>query len=260
MHPIIALLDLHVIDKRRLVLKQERERRLAQVAEAAKRLAAALAAAQVAQAEVDRYGALARQYQADMQRCDATIADLRGKQMGAKTNKDYMAIINGIEQAKSEKAQREQSIKDLTTRIAALQQKADAAKATAQQAQAEHDQVAAAAGSTDATPEERSAQAEYDAARAQVEPAFLEIYERLVKAKHRMPLVRVDAKTRGTPSGAIISHNQVEQIRMGKLVIDRNTNGILYLDPSALAAAPPAPAAKAEPSAPSAADEAGSAG
>jgi predicted nucleic acid-binding Zn-ribbon protein len=237
MHPIVALLELHAIDQRRQSLKQERDRRTAKVVEAGKRLAAAQAAAQAAQAEVDRLGALARQYQADMQRCDATITDLRAKQMGAKTNKDYMAIINGIEQAKSERNQREQSVKDLAGRTAVLQQKADAAQATATTVQAEHDQVAAAAGDTTVSPAEQALQAEYDAAKAKVDPAFLDVYERLVKARHRMPLVRVDPRTRSTPTGAIASHNQVEQIRMGKLVIDRNTNGILYLEPSALGAA-----------------------
>jgi len=44
-----------------------------------------------------------------------------------------------------------------------------------------------------------------------------------------MPLMRVDPKTRTTPVGAILSHNQVEQIRQGKLVIDRGSNAILYL-------------------------------
>ena len=59
----------------------------------------------------------------------------------------------------------------------------------------------------------------------------------LVRAENERPgttdwlltRTRVDPKTRTTPVGAILSHNQVEQIRQGKLVIDRGTNAILYI-------------------------------
>jgi hypothetical protein len=47
-----------------------------------------------------------------------------------------------------------------------------------------------------------------------------------------MPLMRIDPKTRSTAYGSIISHNMIEQIRMGKLVIERGTNCILYVDES----------------------------
>jgi hypothetical protein len=77
--------------------------------------------------------------------------------------------------------------------------------------------------------EESALDAQYAERRAQVEPAFLEVYERLVKAMHKAPLLRVDPVTRATPLGAVLSFNQVEQIRMGKLVIDRTSNAILYL-------------------------------
>jgi hypothetical protein len=51
-----------------------------------------------------------------------------------------------------------------------------------------------------------------------------------VKANHKMPLMRIDPKNRSTAYGSIISHNMIEQIRMGKLVIERGSNAIMYLD------------------------------
>ena len=44
-----------------------------------------------------------------------------------------------------------------------------------------------------------------------------------------MPLAKVDPNSRATPMGILISHNQIEQIRMGKLVVCRNSNSILYI-------------------------------
>ena len=67
---IVALLDLQVIDKRRLALKQAREQKQGKVADAEKTAAAAEAAAAAATAEVERMGALIRQYHADVERCD----------------------------------------------------------------------------------------------------------------------------------------------------------------------------------------------
>jgi predicted nucleic acid-binding Zn-ribbon protein len=230
MNPSIdALLDLQVIDKQRLTLKRTREAEQSKHSDAERILATAQAAAAAAQAEVDKTGALHRQYQADIARCDHDIADARSKQMAAKTNKEYMAIINSIEQAKLEKGHREQSIKDLETRIKDLETKAATAVENVAKAKASLDQLAASSGVTEASPEEQELQRRYDDIKAKIDPAFLEIYERLVKAHHKMPLMRVDPATRSTVFGGVISHNQVEQIRMGKLVIDRNTNAILYL-------------------------------
>jgi hypothetical protein len=42
--------------------------------------------------------------------------------------------------------------------------------------------------------------------------------------------MRIDPKNRSTAYGTIISHNMIEQIRMGKLVIERGSNAIMYLD------------------------------
>jgi predicted nucleic acid-binding Zn-ribbon protein len=231
---IEALLDLQVIDKKRQALKQAREARRSKLSDAEKAWKNAEAATQAATGEVDKLGALVRQYTADSARCDTTIAELRAKQMNAKTNKDYMAIINGIEQAKIEKGMRETSIKELNTRLDGLKEKAAKAAEQAAKLKGDHDQVAVQAGAPDqATPEEQEVDRRYDERKAQVDPAFLEAYERLVKARHKMPLARVDPTTRATPMGVVISHNQCEQIRMGKLVIDHNSNSILYLGESA---------------------------
>jgi predicted nucleic acid-binding Zn-ribbon protein len=227
---IAALLDLQVIDKKRQALKQAREARRSKLGDAEKAWKTAEAAVLAAQAEVDKLGALVRQYTADSARCDATIADLRAKQMAAKTNKDYMAIINGIEAAKVEKTMREASIKELGAKLDGLKEKATKAGEQAQALKSAHGQVTTETGAPDqATPEEQEVDRQYDARKADVDPAFLEVYERLVKARHKMPLAKVDPGTRATPMGVIIGHNQIEQIRMGKLVIDRTSNSILYL-------------------------------
>ncbi|GDY13001.1 hypothetical protein LBMAG53_18790 [Planctomycetota bacterium] len=226
---IAALLDLLEIDRRRQGLRKDRDTLRTRADEAAKMLAAAEAAAAAAQAEVDKVDALLRQYQSDLARCDAAIAEARSRQQAAKTNKEYMAIINSIEQAKSEKVMREQSLKELGARIDALKTRANQGAEKAAAARAALEQALAAATGNAPTEIESSAQAEYDEKKKLVDPAFLEQYERLVKAHHKTPLLRIDPKTRATPVGSVISHNLCEQIRMGKLVIDRLTNAILYL-------------------------------
>jgi predicted nucleic acid-binding Zn-ribbon protein len=231
---IEALLDLQVIDKKRLALKKAREQQTGLIDDAAKAAATAEAAATTAAAEVEKLGALIRQYNADTARCDQTIADLRSQQMNAKTNKEYMAIINGIEAAKLEKANREASVKELAAKVEALETKAKAARDQASTQKVKADEVrAATAAAAKPTEEELALQKRYDEIRGTIDPAFLEAYERLVKANHKMPLMRIDPRTRSTAYGSIISHNMIEQIRMGKLVIERGTNCILYVDESA---------------------------
>ncbi len=228
---IEALLDLQVIDKKRLTLKKAREQQNGQVDDAGKAAATADANAAAATAEVERLGALVRQYTADAGRCDATIADLRSQQMNAKTNKEYMAIINGIEASKLEKSNREASIKELGSKIEALEAKAKAAKEQAEALKAKAVDIKVVnAAAAKPTEEEQVLQKRYDEIRATIDPAFLEAYERLVKANHKMPMMRIEPKSRSTAFGSIISHNMIEQIRMGKLVIDRGSNAILYLD------------------------------
>ena len=228
---IEALLDLQVIDKKRLTLKKAREQQNGQVDDAGKAAATADAAAAASIAEVERLGALVRQYTADAGRCDTAIADLRSQQMNAKTNKEYMAIINGIEAAKLEKSNREASIKELAGKIEALEAKAKAAKEQAELLKSKAVEIKTSnAAAALPTEEEQILQKRYDEIRGTIDPAFLEAYERLVKANHKMPMMRIDPKTRSTAYGSIISHNMIEQIRMGKLAIDRGSNAILYLD------------------------------
>ena len=226
---IAALLELQLIDKKRQTQRNSSDNLRTRIDETRKALAAAQAAAKVAQDENEKIQALIRQYEKDAQRCDQTITDLRNQQPSAKTNKDYMALINGIEQAKVEKSMREQSLKDLGGRIEGITQKATTAEAKLKEAQAKIDELTARSGSGQVTPEEAAIQAEYDAKKAAVDPDWLKVYERLVKARHPSPLMKVDPKTRATPVGVVLSHNQLEQIRLGKLVIDRTTNAILYV-------------------------------
>ncbi len=226
---IAALLDLQVIDRQRQVLKLAREARKLKLSEADKAWKAAEGNTLAAQQDLEKLNALVRQYTNDSARCDATIADLRSKQMGAKTNKDYMAIINGIEQAKIEKTMRDQSIKEITQRLDALKEKAGKAAEQSAVLKAEYDRIAGDGGPDQPTSEEREIQKRYDDRKATIDAAFLETYERLVKARHPLPLAKVDPNSRATPMGVLISHNQIEQIRMGKLVVDRSSNSILYL-------------------------------
>lgn len=227
---IQTLLDLQVIDKQRLTLQRGREAKLAKLAAAEKALHAAEAAATGAQAEVDRLGAMIRQYTTDVDRCEKTVTDLRAKQPESKTNKEYMDLINGIEAAKLEKVKRETSLKELTSRVDALTLKATEARdAVAKVKTAYEATVLLAESAKVPTAEEAALQKQYDDAKRTVEPAFTEHYERLVKAHHKTPLLRVDPATRATPFGSLLSPNHIEQLKSGKLVIDRATNGILYL-------------------------------
>ncbi|MBA3686164.1 MAG: hypothetical protein H0W72_13130 [Planctomycetes bacterium] len=227
---IEALLELQVIDQQRQKLRQARVQLQGKVAKATQDAAAAEASAAAAQSEVEKNGALIRQYSTDIERCDASIAELRAQQMNAKTNKEYMAIINGIETARLEKNHREQSLKELNARIQALQAKADEAKTAATQLRSKITQAEpAATASAQPTAEEAALEKQYQERKSQVDAKFLEAYERLVASGHKMPLMKVDPTTRSTPYGARISHNQVEQIRAGQLVICSGTNQILYL-------------------------------
>lgn len=227
---VAALLELWTIDQRRRTLSKVRDEAAAAVRKAEAALAALDAAAATTQAEADRLDALVRQYNADCARCDQTIADLSQKKLAAKSNREYMDVHNGIEQARAEKLQRETSVKELGARKAELTAKAQAAAEKVAAAKAERDALAAAVGAAGGPgDEERELEARAAGIKAGIDPEFLQVYERLVKSGHKNPLVRVDPRTRTTPFGAILSHNQVEQIRQGKLVIDRATNAILYL-------------------------------
>jgi len=226
---IEALLELQVIDKQRLTLLRARKAKQARLSETRQAAALKRDTAAATTGEVDKLGALIRQYTADVARCDASIAELRSKQMAAGSNKEYMAIINGIETARLEKTHREQSLKDLIAKKDQLEAKANAAKDEAAKTDALVAQVEAEAkGAEQASPEEAELQRVYNEKKAKVDPKFLEAYERLVQAG-KQPLIRIDPNTRATPWGAVASMNQIEQIKAGKLVIATGTAQILYV-------------------------------
>ncbi len=227
---VTALLELWSIDQRRRKLSLVRDSATGAASKVETTWKAAEAAAIAAKAEVDRLDALIRQYTADVERCDKTIAGLAQKKLGAKSNKEYMEIHNGIEQARAEKTQREQSVKEQTLRQADLAAKAQGAVDKAAAAKADFEAASGKVGAAGGpTADEQDLDAQAAAVKARIDPEFLQVYDRLIKSGHKMPLMRVDPKTRTTPVGAILSHNQVEQIRQGKLVIDRGSNAILYL-------------------------------
>ena len=229
--PVAALLELWTIDQRRRELSTAREARTGSVAKVESEWKAAEAAAAVAASEADKIDALIRQYTGDAERCDKTIAELSAKKLAAKSNKEYMEIHNGIEQARAEKAQRELSVKETTARKATLVEKSQqvADKAAAAKATYEAAKAKAGAGPDTPSPEEAELTQKSESLKAGIDPEFLHPYEKLVKSGHKNPLMRVDPKTRSTPFGTLLSHNQVEQIRQGKLVIDRTTNSIMYI-------------------------------
>ena len=227
---VTALLELWSIDQRRRKLSGVRDSASGAASKVEATWKTAEAAAKAAKAEVDRLDALIRQYASDVERCDKTIAELAQKKLGAKTNRDYMDIHNGIELARSEKTLREQSVKEQTIRQADLAAKAEVAAAKAAAAKAEYETASSKVGAAGGpTADEVELETQAAAIKARVEPEYLAVYEKLIKSGHKSPLMRVDPKTRTTPVGAILSHNQVEQIRQDKLVIDRGSNAILYL-------------------------------
>lgn len=228
--PVAALLELWTIDQRRRELSKARDSKSATAGKVEADWKALEAAAQAATTEASRSDALIRQYQADVERCDKTIAEMSQKKLSAKSNKEYMDVHNGIEQAKAEKTQREQSVKELIARKSDREKMAQAAveKAAAAKAKVEGSQAAVAAEGGP-TAEEQELAARADAIKAGIDPEFLKTYEKLVKSGHKSPLMRVDPKTRATPFGTLLSHNMLEQIRQGKLVIDRASNAILYI-------------------------------
>ncbi|MCS6971177.1 MAG: hypothetical protein RMM29_07360 [Planctomycetota bacterium] len=227
---IAALLELWSIDQKRRHLAEVRTQAQARLVKAEAAWKAATAAAGKISEELQRLDALMRQYQADLERCERTISELSGKKQHARSNREYMEIHNAIEMARAEKAKRAMSVKELGERRHALAAKLADAESKASAAQASYEaERAAAAAVLEPSPEERDLHAQAEAIKTRIDPEFLAVYERLVKNGHRSPLLPVDPKTRTTPFGVLLSHHQLEQLRQGKLVIDRTTNAILYL-------------------------------
>lgn len=228
---IAALLELWSIDQRRRQFAEARASAQARLAQAETAWKAAAATAAKLAEELQRLEALIRQYQGDVERCERTIAELGARKQHAKSNREYMEIHNAIEQAKAERAKRALSVQEQSKRREALAAQAAAAEAKAQAAKQAYD-AETAAQQTGPSDEERALDAQAEAIKPRIDPEFLDVYERLVRSGHRTPLLPVDVKTRATPFGVILSHHQLEQLRQGKLVIDRTTNAILYLPPA----------------------------
>ncbi|TVR44419.1 MAG: hypothetical protein EA402_07015 [Planctomycetota bacterium] len=231
MHPAIAqLLDLHQVNEQRQRLRSTREGRDSKRQQAEAALAKFQRLQQAAAKKVDDQGALIRQYTADVERCDAQIQELRGKQMEAKTNKEYLECINGVEHAKAEKKLRQESLTSLGSQVEALQAQAAAAQAKLDEIQGKYDNfMAGLEEPADAATSAEELERIYQEKRRNCDAKFLEVYERLIEARHKHPLIPIHPLTRATPLGQIISHNDCERIRNGQLVTDPMTNGILYL-------------------------------
>ncbi|MHC5068348.1 MAG: zinc ribbon domain-containing protein [Planctomycetota bacterium] len=227
-----ALLALHDIDRQRQVLLRERSSRGQRLIAAENALAAANAARDEAEAAAHNNDALIRQYEADLERCEATIVKLRDQQGQAASNREYLACINGTEKAKAEITLRTQSLTTLRAetdaRTAAAEQ-ASAAATAAEQALADL-RAELASANTDVDCSEEELERLYQERRGAVDGKVLAAYERLVTTRHPMPLMKVNASTRATPLGNIISTQQLERLRLGQLVIDPSSNAILYVD------------------------------
>ena len=232
MHESIkALLELHDIDRQRLILKKDRERRESGIAEAQAELDAANEKADAAVAEADEYSALITQKQADIENADKTIEELREKQSSAKTNKEYMAIINGIEEAKSSRAMAQEKLDEVQANIDEIKANAEAVHAKREEIKAKVEAtIKELESSADAEISEAELDRMYEEQAPKVDAKFLEVYERLTKSNHPMPLMPIDPHSRATPYGSLISQNQMEQIRMGTLSIDQSNNAILYIN------------------------------
>ncbi len=225
-----TLLELYDIDRQRLILKKNRERRETDVASAEAEIAAAQEAAEAARQEADEYTALIAQKTAAIEEADTTIEQLRKDQSSAKTNKEYMAIINGIEESKAAQIMAKEKLAEVTAAIDEIKAKADAllAEAEATKASAEA-KIAELNANVDAEGSEAELDRLYEEQITKVDSKFLEVYERLTKSNHPMPLMAIDPNTRATVYGNLISQNQMEQIRNGVLCIDQTNNAILYI-------------------------------
>lgn len=231
MHESIkSLLELHDIDRQRQILKKERERREAGIAEARAELDAANAKADEARAKADEYTALITQKQKEIEQADKTIEELRQGQSSAKTNKEYMAIINGIEEAKASKSMAEEKLAEVQATIDEINSAADELSSERDQVK---ERVEATITAIEAKADSEVSEAEldrmYEEQAPRVDSKFLEVYERLIKSNHPMPLMPIDANSRATPYGNLVSQNQMEQIRKGMLCTDQTNNAILYI-------------------------------
>ncbi|MFW5830580.1 MAG: zinc ribbon domain-containing protein [Planctomycetota bacterium] len=232
MHPTMrALLDLHDVNQQRQLLRRQREGREQTIRSAEKQLARLAEQTEAAQKAAHDADALVRQYEQDIANAEQRIGELRERQMSAKTNKEYLSVINGIEDSKNIKKIREQKLGELRARIDSLQQAADQATQQYEGATAKVEEIRAAnAGPEEADISEEELDHLYQEKRQAVDAKFLEVYERLVQGGHPMPLMPIDPVVRTTPYGNLISLNHIEQIRKGHLVQDHASAALLYVN------------------------------
>jgi predicted nucleic acid-binding Zn-ribbon protein len=231
MHPTMAaLLELHDINQQRQLLRKQREERQKRIDMVESALQASSQKAAAAEGKTHEADALIRNYSKDIDSAEERMQQLREKQMVASTNREYLAIINGIEEAKNIKKLRSEQLKEVEEKVARLREVATQAGAARDQLQSKLEAVRAACEQPDdADCSEAELERLYHDRRAPVDPAFLETYERLVAGSHPMPLMPVDGHTRATPVGNLCSLNQIDQIRKGYLVQDAASSAILYI-------------------------------
>ena len=181
-----ALLDLHDINQSRVrLLRAAQDSEKALQAERDK-AAALVAKAEALATEATSADALIRKYEADIARCDETIEQNRAQQSTAKTNKEYLALINGIEDAKNEKRLREESLTRLQADIDGKKAAAEAAKTEAeQQAAVVSQQEAAAAEETAGEESLENLERLYNEQKVNVDGELLQVYERLMQSRAR---------------------------------------------------------------------------
>ena len=152
MHPNIKeLVALHDIFRQRQILVVDREKREARLNRAQRALANANAAAEAAAEKATGADALIRQYTSRIEELKEFVAAQRAKQMEAQSNKDYVAILNSIEEANAESKLSQENLADLKANIAEMQEKADAIAKKRDVVQTKHDEVAEQCnGETDA--------------------------------------------------------------------------------------------------------------
>lgn len=232
MHPHIReLIALHDIDRRRRRMVEEREKREQRQDRAKRALANANTAAEDAAEKATGADALIRQYTARIDELQEKVTTLRAQQMEAKSNKDYVSILNGIEEANAEAKLTREKLADLHANIDAMKAKAEAIAEKRDAVKAKHDEILEVTESdTDVDTSEAELNRMYTEQRSKVESNFLEVYERLVSAKHPMPVMPVDPNTRATPMGNVLPSHNFEKLMGGELMIDEASNAILYLD------------------------------
>ena len=103
---------------------------------------------------------------------------------------------------------REESLENLQANVDELKASADKAAAQLADIQAKYDKFVAEHQEPEASgSSQEEVERIYAEKRQGLDAKFLEVYERLIAARHKTPLLEVNPATRATPLGQIISHN-----------------------------------------------------